>query len=409
MLLGPNPSSTRPCNRLERRRHTGHDAIVLALERPCAKIAHMALPQRKSTEVGPRIALAREDLALTQAELARELGLDRTAIAKIESGKRKVSATELVRLAAVLDRPIDWFVLESPPAVVSRREDPVAGGRSRLLDRRIERLARDVEFLESDGVLPPVAEHRLEMSATVADAEGAAVRARSWMGAPPGPLVDLQRHCEMVGLLAFSLDLGEEGRDGAYVAVDNWGVALVNGAVDPGRRRFNLAHELGHHLFADAYAPEVTISPGSEAERIINAFAVHLLLPRPGVTETWGAFDDPRSGAVAVAVRFRVSWTAVCSQLKSLGLIDDVRRADLAADPPTGADFIELGERWVSELDPPAVPPEYGRRVLAAYRGGRLTPERTTELLWGTVRTEELPERHAVPLAGLRRELDALP
>lgn len=369
----------------------------------------MALPQRTSAEVGPRIALAREDLALTQAELARELGLDRTAIAKIESGKRKVSATELVRLAAVLDRPIDWFVLESPPAVVSRREDPAAGGRSRLLDRRIERLARDVEFLESDGVLPPAAERRLEMPATVADAEGAALQARSWMGAPPGPLVDLQRHCETVGLIAFSLDLGEEGRDGAYVAVDNWGVALVNGSVDPGRRRFNLAHELGHHLFADAYAPEVTIWPGSETERIINAFAVHLLLPRPGVTETWGAFDDPRSGAVAVAVRFRVSWTAVCSQLKNLGLIDDVRRGDLAADPPTGADFIELGERWVSELDPPAVPPEYGRRVLAAYRGGRLTAERATELLWGTVRTEELPERHAVPLEGLRRELDTLP
>ena len=359
--------------------------------------------------MGPRIALAREDLGLTQAELAGELGLDRTAIAKIESGKRKVSATELVRLAAVLDRPIDWFVIESPPAVVSRREDPAAGGRSGLLDRRIERLARDVEFLETDGVLPPVVEHRLEVPATVAEAESAAVQARAWMSAAAGPLVDLQRHCEAVGLLAFSLDLGEEGRDGAYVAVDKWGVALINGAVDPGRRRFNLAHELGHHLFADAYAPEVTISPGNETERIINAFAVHLLLPRAGVTEMWGTLDDPRVAAVAVAVRFRVSWTAVTSQLKNLGLIDDARRADFAADPPSGADFVELGERWVSELDPPAIPPEYGRRVLAAYRGARLTAERATELLWGTVRAEELPERHAVPLQGLRRELDPLP
>lgn len=163
----------------------------MALQGSCAKIAHMAMPQSPPAKLGPRIALAREDLALTQAELARELGLDRTAIAKIESGKRKVSATELVRLAAVLDRPVDWFVLESPPAVVSRREDPAAGGRSRLLDRRIERLARDVEFLETDGVLPSVAERRLEMPETVADAEAAAVQARAWMGASPGALVDL--------------------------------------------------------------------------------------------------------------------------------------------------------------------------------------------------------------------------
>lgn len=369
----------------------------------------MASHRGAQTEIGPRISLAREDVGLTQADLAAELGVDRTAIAKMESGKRRVSATELVRLATALDRPIDWFVIESPPAVVSRRQDPAAGGRSTLLDRRVERLARDVEFLETDGVLPPVAERRLEVPAAVSEAEGAAVQARAWMGAGDGPLVDLQRHCEAVGLLAFSLDLGPEGKDGAYVAVDKWGVALINGAVDAGRRRFNLAHELGHHLFADAYAPEVTISPGSETERIVNAFAVHLLLPRAGVKEMWGNFDDPRLAAVAVAVRFRVSWTAVASQLKNLSLIDDARRTDLASDPLTGADFIELGERWVSELDPPSVPPDYGRRVLGAYRGGRLTAERVTELLWGTVRAEELPERHAVPLRGLRRELDPLP
>ncbi len=363
----------------------------------------------EQTPIGRRIAVAREDVGLTQAELGGEVGLDRTAVAKIESSKRKVSATELVRMAAVLDRPIDWFVTESPPAVVSRREDPAAGGRSGLLDRRIERLARDVEFLETDGVLPEAETRRLSMPETVDEAEAAATQVRSWMGATAGPLIDLQRHCEVAGLLAFSLELGDEGRDAAYVAVQRWGVALINGAVNPGRRRFNLAHELGHHVFADAYAPEVTISPGSATERMINAFAVHLLLPRADVGEMWEAFDDARLAAVAVAVRFRTSWTAVCSQLKNLDLIGDARRAELASDPPTGADFVELGEHWISELDPPAVPPEYGRRVLASYRSGRLTPERATGLLWGTVRAEELPERHTVPLQGLRREFDPLP
>lgn len=359
--------------------------------------------------IGPRIASAREDLGRTQAELGRQLGLDRTAIAKIESGRRRVSATELIGLATALDRPIDWFVDESPPAVVSRRQDPSAGGRSALLDRRIDRLARDVRFLATDGVLPPIDVPEFDVPETVAEAEEAATLVRDRMQARSGPLLDLQRHSEVLGLLAFSLDLGEEGRDGAYVAVDGWGAALINGAVDPGRRRFNLAHELGHHLFADAYAPEVTISPGNETERLINAFAVHLLLPRSGVEKVWMGVEDQHLAAVAISVRYRVSWTAVCSQLKNLGLVDEAGRAELVSAPPTGADFVELGERWVSELDPPAVPPEYGRRVLAAYRTGRLTAERTSELLWGTVREEELPDRQAVPLPGLRRELDPLP
>lgn len=353
--------------------------------------------------------MAREDLGQTQAELARQLGLDRTAIAKIESGRRRVSATELVRLAAALDRPIDWFVDESPQAVVSRRQDPSAGGRSALLDRRIDRLARDVSFLATDGVLPRFDVPGFDVPETVAEAEEAATRVRDRMHAASGPLLDLQRHAEALGLLAFSLDLGDEGRDGAYVAVDGWGAALINGAVDPGRRRFNLAHELGHHLFADAYAPEVTISPGNDTERLINAFAIHLLLPRSDIERVWASAEDQHLAAVAISVRYRVSWTAVCSHLKNLSLVDDAGRAGLISTPPTGADFVELGERWVSELDPPAVPPEYGRRVLTAYRTGRLTAERTNELLWGTVRDGELPERQVVPPPGLRRELDPLP
>ncbi len=372
-----------------------------------AKIARMATTSE--VKIGERIARARQDLRLTQVELAAEIGgLDRTAVAKIESGRRKVSASELVRLAGALNRPIDWFVTESPPAVVSRRSDPASGGVSEILDRTIERLARDIDFLERDEVLPPISERRLEPPTTFEGAETAAAEVRGWISAEQGPLLDLQRHAEALGLLAFSLDLGEEGGDGAYVAVEKWGVAVINGHTDPGRRRFSLAHELGHHLFADAYAPEVTISVG-ETEKIINAFAVHFLLPRSAVKDTWNSFDDRRMGAIAIAVLFRASWSAVTTHLKNLGLIDDAGRAAFAADPPTPADFIELGERWVSELDSPSVPPQYGRRVISAYRGGRLTAARTVELLYGTIREEELPAQQEVPLEGVRREFEALP
>jgi Zn-dependent peptidase ImmA (M78 family)/transcriptional regulator with XRE-family HTH domain len=363
-----------------------------------------------SIEIGDRIAHARGELGFTQSELAARLALDRTAVAKIESGRRKISATELVRLATILDRPIDWFVTDSPPAVVSRRTDLDVGGKSPLLDRRIERLARDVRFLQTEGVLPHATAPRLDIPSDPHDAEATAERTRKVMDVDASePLLELHRHAEAVGMLAFSLDLGGDGPDGAYVRANSWGVALVNGTVDPGRRRFNLAHELGHHVFADAYAPEVTISPGSETERVINAFAVHLLLPRSGVEKVWNDFNQPRLAALAIGVRYRASWTAVSSQLKNLGLVDETQRRELCDQLPTSADFIELGERWVSELDPPTVPPEYGRRVLAAYRDGRLTAARTTELLWGTVGEDDLPERRPLPVEGLRREFQPLP
>jgi len=207
---------------------------------------------------------------------------------------RKVSATELVAIASAVDRPIDWFVVESPPSVVSRRADASVGGQSRVLDIKIERLARDVTFLIGQGVLADAGEMPdLRLPSDAAGAEALAAEARRLMAAPVGPLCDLQRACERVGLLAFSLDVGEAG-DAGYVEVGSMGVALVNGSADPGRRR-------------------------------------------------------------------------------------------------TGADFIALGERWEAELGAPAVPPEYGKRVLGAYRAGRLAAARTVELLCGTVTIEDLP------------------
>lgn len=369
-------------------------------------------PALTQEAIGARIASARDDAGFTQAELGGRIGLDRTAVAKIESGTRKVSATELLALADALQRPIDWFFVESPDSVVSRRNDPSVGGVWRSLDLKIELLARDIEALESDGVLPQGSEPLvLAPPDDLQGAELAAGQVRAALDVGDGPLLDVQRQVEKLGLLAFSLDLGAAGSDAAYVALNSTGVALINGAVDPGRRRFNLAHELGHHIFQDAYAAEAVVASGAGGiEQLINAFAVHLLMPRSAIAALWAEMgkDEPRLAAVAIGARFRASWSAVCSQLRNLSLIDDEHRTALMSSPPTRADYLELGESWVEELVAPAVPPRYGQRIVAAYRSGKLTADRTLELLHGTASREELPERSPIPVEALRREFDAL-
>ncbi len=360
-------------------------------------------------ELCGRIAEARELAELTQEQVSAATGLGQTVIAEIEAGSRKLAATELVLLAEALDRPVDWFFSASPPAVVSRRSDPDVGGRSKVLDSRVERIARDVDFLIGEGEIPQVTRIALDPPMTVEASEEAAVEVRGKLGVQQGPLLNLQAHAERAGLFSFSLDLGRAGGDAAYVEVRDLGVAVINGALEPGRRRFNLAHELGHHVFQDAYAPEVGLSPQDDNEKMINAFAIHLLLPRGEVQEIMSEFEgNPRLAAVAAAVRHRLSWTAVCAQLRNLGAIDAGTREELANRPPSSADFIDLGERWVAELDPPSVPPMYGRKVLAAYRRGKLTGARVLELLWWTVDHSELPAQEEVPLEAWRREFEPL-
>ena len=356
-------------------------------------------------ELRNRIAEARELAGLTQQQVSAVTGLGRAVIARIEAGSRKLAATELVLLAEALDRPVDWFFSASPPAVVSRRSDPAVGGQSRVLDSRVERIARDVAFLIDEGEIPQVTRIALGPPSTVEVSEDAAVKLRGKLDVQQGPLLDLQAFAERAGLFSFSLDLGKAGGDAAYVAVGDLGVAVINGALEPGRRRFNLAHELGHHVFQDAYAPEVGLSPRDDNEKLINAFAIHLLLPRSEVRVIMSEFEgNPRLAAVAAAVRHRLSWTAVCAQLRNLGAIDPGTREELANHPPSRADFIKLGEHWIPELDPPRVPPLYRKKVVAAYRRGKLTEARVLELLWGTVDHSELPAQEEVPLEAWRRE-----
>jgi Zn-dependent peptidase ImmA (M78 family)/transcriptional regulator with XRE-family HTH domain len=358
-------------------------------------------------DLGRRIADARTEAGLTQADLAARIGLERTALVRAESGERKVSATELAAIAGALDRPVDWFFTESPAAVVSRRRDPAVGGFSRALDRALENAARDVAYLVNRGLLPTAAHVVRAAPESFEDAENLARGVRAEAGQPDGPLLDLQSAAESLGLLGFPLALGPDAGDAAYVEVEDLGVALINGSADPGRRRFSLAHELGHHLTGDAYEPSPRLG-ASDSERMFNAFAAHLLMPRSSVLGTWDEFSarSPRLAATAVAVRFSVSWTAACNQLKNLGLIDSRERERLLGNDLRRGELLEFGERFTVELDPPGVPPAYARAVVSAYRKGQLTAARTVELLHGSVGEADLPEPDAMSLDELRREFE---
>ena len=357
--------------------------------------------------LGRRIADARTEAGMTQSDLAARIGLERTALVRIESGERKVSATELATIAGALDRPIDWFFAESPAAVVSRRRDPAVGGFSRTLDRALDNAARDVAFLEDRRLLVSSERPVRNAPASFEDAENLARSIRAEAGQPDGPLLDLQSVAESLGLLGFSLALGPDAGDAAYVEVGNFGVAVINGTTDPGRRRFSLAHELGHHLTGDAYEPSPRLG-ASDTERMFNAFAAHLLMPRSSVLSTWDEFAarSPRLAAIAVAVRFSVSWTAACNRLKNLGLIDSQERERLLGDDLRRGELFEFGERFAVELDPPSVPPAYASVVVSAYRRGQLTAARTVELLHRSVGEADLPEPDAMSLDELRREFE---
>ncbi len=368
--------------------------------------------EREWAEVGARVAASRRSHGLSQDDLAMEIGLDRTAITKIEAGRRHISSLELVRLAEVLDRPLDWFVSSPPASIVSRRA-AVANGRSdERSDYAIDDVARDLAVLVDVQVLTASTAKGSLRALETAEAgwgpEEAAAQARRLIGQDDGaPIHDLAEHVERVGLYPYSFSLGLASADGSYAEVDGLGVSVINGEGDPGRRRHTLAHELGHHLFGDAYSADWG-SDTSEVERSLDAFAGHLLLPRTGVCRRWQTLrleHELRPSAIILSAEYRVSWSAALLHLRLFDLITRDEQRLLDSRSPTRADYLECNVRIVEEMHPPYIPIGVSAAAIRAYKWHRLSAERVVTMLRGQVEIDELPARDEVPLESLRGDL----
>jgi transcriptional regulator with XRE-family HTH domain len=67
-----------------------------------------------SPSTGTRIQQAREELGITQQELAARLGCTQAALSNYELGKRRLYLANLEKIAGALGKPLSYFTEQSP-------------------------------------------------------------------------------------------------------------------------------------------------------------------------------------------------------------------------------------------------------------------------------------------------------
>lgn len=352
------------------------------------------------TEVGERVSEARRAAGLSQGELARKIELDRTALVRIESGERKVSALELMRLAEKLDVPPAYLMTRPPAAVVSRRtaleENADLASRTRYrLDIALQTHAGNAQWLVDYGFLVPTrpipAPARLDTIGVVELAR----QARQAVGLPTGPLGPMADVAEQFALYLVVVDLDV---DGASLLLDGFGVSVLGGKADPGRRRWTAAHELGHHLVQDAYHSDVGVAASrDDREQIIDRFAAEFLIPETDLRSAWPAHAtdaDIRRVLVGLAGAYRMSWSAIVSTSLSHDLIDPEQARLLRANNPVRGEFLAVGVTAPTEdLAIGSTGTQWKRAVLAAWDVGAITDTRAVELLYDTITLADLPQQ----------------
>lgn len=73
-------------------------------------------------ELGSRIAKARRGAGITQEALAKCLDLDRSAVAKIEKGLRKVDSLELLAISDAVGCSVESLLKQEPDLAVHFRD-----------------------------------------------------------------------------------------------------------------------------------------------------------------------------------------------------------------------------------------------------------------------------------------------
>ncbi|MEI7768783.1 MAG: helix-turn-helix transcriptional regulator [Chloroflexales bacterium] len=118
----------------------------------------MTDPALVDAHVGAALRAARLSRGLRQDDLAEQMGVDRSTIARYERGTRSMSVSTLLQAAHLLDRPATIFLpgiyasadLQSILALLERRPDILP----RLLDLLLANLRDDAAGSDSVGATP---------------------------------------------------------------------------------------------------------------------------------------------------------------------------------------------------------------------------------------------------------------
>ncbi|MGD9968661.1 MAG: helix-turn-helix domain-containing protein [Hyphomonadaceae bacterium] len=346
--------------------------------------------------IGQKLKVARVAAGLSLRDLSEAIAgrVTAQAIGKYERDEDMPSSGVLLALAQALKVSEDYLlsdeelVLESvefrkKPSSSAREEATLEARTIHLLERYlvVEDLLslRSVEWEKPWNAPYPVKELR--------DAEDAARSMREEWGLGVDPVPKLAELLEERGVKVLSLDLQEvdglaaevkrKGRDAARVIV-------IKKSTWAERKRFNLAHELGHMVMAAA--------PDLDHEKAAHRFAGAFLIPADVLRAEVGANRSTISigELVVLKERFGVSVQAIAYRCKELGILGQ------SAFKALFDEFEERGWRKPPYAEPAAMAPECEE------------PKRFERLCYRALAERFIGESRAAELLGISvRELDA--
>ncbi len=310
-------------------------------------------PKKMAEALHQRIVDARESAGFSITDAAQELGFKSYQIlSSIEKGTRNVNANELIEMARLYGRSLDFF-FESDAS-----PEPVPLWRKIKKSNVKQEQRQFLLFLERYSKLESLLGLRRRWTEIrssfdrddfsndgfeIADKLGADIHKKLDLGSRPA--------CNLLNVLESNLRFKilhlplQEGVSGASIVDDSLGVGILININDvPWRRNYDLAHELFHIVTWDIFSAK-EIGDGTKKtrpEQYADIFASSLLLPKSHLLEALKEVttnnEIKKVDIIELAKDFEVSTEAILWRLVNLNRLKDLQVKKILAEP----DFRDL-------------------------------------------------------------------
>lgn len=364
-------------------------------------------------ELSRRIRRAREEASLSQDVVAQHLGLPRSAVSLIESGKRKVDSLELQTFSRLVGKSVLFFLDEESGSVKASdldEDDPtqILFSANQVVDisQDREQIERFRQFHRNFGNLA----HMLDRvpgsysteplyniyKPTPAAAKWMAAKERARLGlSASSPVRDMRGILESEGVRIMAWPLSTPKLGGCFIFSQRLGsFVLVKsnlGAYSANMLNFVLAHEYCHHLI-HRQQKGITCDPTGNYRRpeeyFAQWFAANFLMPEEALVPRLITYMEQSGGVITaeivmhLALDFWVSYTAMLNRMASKGveLIDQSTRKQFSMEKPATL-LARIGRSAPRFENLKKFPDEYIEMAFEAYCLGQISLSKLAELL----------------------------
>lgn len=271
---------------------------------------------------GNSIRIARDSRGLSQSNLAELIGVTQATLSRFEKGVLEVSPVAVENIAKALNYPVSFFSKDircaGESSLFYRKRASMTVKNLSVLESKISILSNSIDGLMESIDIPDLNIPAVEPSEDNTPQE-IAYKVRSYLGVPAGPIDNIVALLEKNGVIVMFLDLdGLDKFDGLTMFTSNQApVIWINRNTPNDRKRFNLAHELGH-LVMHLRSEDLEKSE-DQKEIEANQFAGEFLMPESQCKEDF--FNLKYKDLSGNKLYWKVSKAAIIYRAKELGCI----------------------------------------------------------------------------------------